>query len=161
MLNEIDLSFSGLYYISVLHMADLLLMKCCSCGLAVRKLSQCELCGKLICNECLDPFVGACDECVKELLNGNMKCRICGLEQRIDDLVRCSSCGRMVCKNHIFRIEECEECIEMSIGCGEDSYWQYEDEPYFEDGYDSDAIEELGDYDIRQYLHDQHEVEEY
>jgi len=86
-----------------------------------------------------------------------MKCRICGLEQRIDVLVRCSSCGRMVCKDHfIFSIEECEECVEVSGGYGEDSsYWQYEDE----DG--SYAIEELGDYDILQYLHAQHEVQEY
>jgi len=94
--------------------------KCNECGSLVSELSECPLCQsrKLLCDQCLDPFVGACKDCVKELFKGDMKCRICGLTRRTSDLKTCSFCRRMVCIEHFsdgFPADWCDECIESDV----------------------------------------------
>lgn len=47
--------------------------KCKRCSSLVSELSQCWLCRQLVCNKCLDPFVGVCLACVKELFKGGVE----------------------------------------------------------------------------------------
>jgi len=131
-------------------MKEYLSMKCCECSSAANELSQCEICGKLVCDQCLDPFADMCKNCAGELFNGNMRCTICGLKQCLNDLRMSSSCGRMVCANHFPVV--CEKCFEellktLSHECEEEPYFSEEEEHYWP------TIDELGDYSIPEYLH--------
>jgi len=45
--------------------------KCERCGKPVNYLHYCSHCWSMICEDCYDPFVGTCKECVRELFNGN------------------------------------------------------------------------------------------
>jgi len=139
-------------------MKEYFLVECSECSSVVNKLSQCEICGKLVCDQCLDPFAGTCKNCAEELFNGNMRCIMCGLKQRLNDLRMCSSCGRIMCAKHFTVV--CEKCFEE---LSKTLPYEREEEPYFpeEEEHYWPTIDELGDYNILEYLHPQHEVQEY
>lgn len=104
---------------------------CERCGSSVNELIQCDIYREMICERCLDPFVGACTSCVSELYNGNMRCGICGVSIPVSALKECVSCGRKVCDLHFYSIHVesgdiiCDNCGYEGVEIGGVEVFEY------------------------------------
>ena len=74
---------------------------CEICGAAQVRLSKCQMCGALVCDDCMSIEESVCLVCTEA------RCQICGqyLSSRA-----CNICGRLVCEDHGTRVGEATIC---------------------------------------------------
>jgi hypothetical protein len=90
--------------------------KCELCNSAVKQVLQCSQCLKIVCNECVDPFIGICINCVRDLFNGNAVCQLCNAVRPIEKLEICARCGRKACDSDFNKtIEKCIDCADRAV----------------------------------------------
>ena len=74
---------------------------CEICGEQDAILEECEMCGQQVCRKCISSKEKLCLTCL------DARCQICGeyLSSRA-----CNSCGRLVCEDHGFKVNEVTIC---------------------------------------------------